>query len=328
MRKYFVFLIFLATVAFAGVLLSAWYFSHIGPPSQESEEVRFVITKGSSATKIAEDLKEAGLIKSALAFKVYTQLNDEAGKIPPGEFSVPKNLAIKELLLYLRKGPEELWVTIPEGLRREEVVERVISQLMLSASDAAIFRQEFMALTKTEEGYLFPDTYLFPKEVVASQVVNLLLSTFDKKFSYEDGGELSREEAVVLASILERETLTDSERPIVAGVLLNRISNGWPLQADATAQYALGTIRCAGKIDCDWWVPPTRADLEISSPFNTYVINGLPPAPISNPGLSSLNAAANPKQTDFMFYIHDKEGKIHFAESLEEHNQNVEKYLR
>lgn len=304
----------------------AWYFSQTAPPSTSREEKRFVITKGSSATKIAKDLEEAGLIKSALAFKVYTQLNGISGNIPPGEFSIPQNLNIEQLISHLRKGPTELWVTIPEGLRREEIVEKVIEQLEIK--DAAAFRQEFLSLTEGDEGYLFPDTYLFPKEATAERVVNLLKSTFNAKFTYAGKGVLSREEAVILASIIERETITDEERPIVAGVLLNRMDQGWPLQADATAQYALGTARCRGKVDCDWWVPPLRANLEVNSPYNTYVINGLPPAPISNPGLSSLNAAANPAETDYMFYIHDRNGKIHFAQTLEQHNQNVQKYLR
>lgn len=328
MRKYLVFIIFILLVVVGGLFSAFWYFSQTAAPSSSSNEVRFVITKGSSATKIASDLEEAGLIKSALAFKVYTQINGISGSIPPGEFSIPQNLNIEDLIVHLRKGPTELWVTIPEGLRREEIVERVIAQLDIPSTDEPIFRQQFLALTEDLEGYLFPDTYLFPKEANAERVVNLLRSTFNTKFTYKGDGELTQDEAVVLASIIERETITDEERPIVAGVLLNRMREGWPLQADATAQYALGTIRCRGKIECDWWVPPLRADLEVNSPYNTYVINGLPPAPISNPGISSLNAAANPESTDYMFYIHDRDGNIHFAETLDQHNANVQRYLR
>ena len=328
MRKYLVFILFVVAAVAAALVSIFWYFSATAAPSSRTDEVRFVITKGSSATKIAADLEEAGLIKSALAFKVYTQLNDEAGSIPPGEFSVPQNLSIEELIAHLREGPTELWVSIPEGLRREEIAERVISQLNMSGADAIAFREEFLALTRDEEGYLYPDTYLFPKDASAQVVVDRLTSTFDTKFTYDGSGVLTREEAVILASIIERETITAEERPMVAGILLNRISEDWPLQADATAQYALGTSRCGRKIGCDWWVPPTRDDLQINSPYNTYVVQGLPPGPISNPGISSLNAAANPTPNDYMFYIHDTDQIIRYAETLDEHNANVQRYLR
>lgn len=328
MRKYLVFLIFLGIVITGVVVGFVWYKGATSAPSNTRDEMRFVISKGSSAAKIGEDLEKAGLIKSALAFKFYTQLNGEAGRIPPGEFLVPKNLNLEELISYLKKGPKEIWVTIPEGLRREQIAERVADQLNLAPEENEAFRTDFLDLTKNAEGTLFPDTYLFPKDATAKMVVDKLTSTFNARFSYNGDGVLRRNEALVLASIIERETLTDAERPIVAGVLINRMNMGWPLQADATAQYAHGSVRCGGKTSCDWWLPPTRADLEINSPYNTYVIKGLPPSPISNPGISSLNAAANPESTDYMFYIHDRDGNIHFAETLAEHNANVQRYLR
>ena len=133
---------------------------------------------------------------------------------------------------------------------------------------------------------------------------------------------LNLNEAVTLASIIERETLTSEERPIVAGIYFNRLNNDWPLQADATVQYAIGTNR-------NWWPKNlTRADIEINSPYNTYKSQGLPIAPIASPGIVSLSAVVYPEDTDYMYYIHDSEGKIHYAETLSEHNANVAKYLR
>ncbi len=135
-------------------------------------------------------------------------------------------------------------------------------------------------------------------------------------------------QAVILASLIEREAISDEERPYIAGILLNRIEIGMPLQVDATVQYAIGSKRCVSKIDCDWWQTPTRADLEIVSPFNTYTFTGLPQAPIANPGIMSLRAALEPVDSDYLYYIHDPEGRIHYAETLEEHNSNVAQYLR
>lgn len=309
-------------IALVGFLLVSlvggliWWKGITGVPGKSGDKISFLITKGSGAEKIGNNLKEAGLIKSSLAFKIYLQVHGLATKVPPGEFELAGNLTLEELVAALLKGPTELWVTVPEGLRREEVVEKFIEGLGLQGEEAIGFRKEFLAESAGMEGYLFPDTYLFPKDVNASRVVSVLRSTFDKKFPD------SSERVVILASILERETLTAKERPVVAGILMNRLNNDWPLQADATIQYALGEPG-------EWWPRPlTRADLETNSPYNTYKFIGLPPGPISNPGLTSLDAAANPEETDYWYYIHDNDGVIHYAETLEEHNQNVQKYLR
>src|SRR5581483_2493272 len=119
------------------------------------------------------------------------------------------------------------------------------------------------------------------------------------------------------ASIIERETKSEEERPIVAGILLKRINAGWPLQADATIQYALGN-----------WDPVNADDLKIQSPYNTYLNTGLPPTPICNPGLSSINAAKNPTQSNYWYYLHDKDGQIHYATTIDEQNANIAKYLQ
>jgi UPF0755 protein len=134
------------------------------------------------------------------------------------------------------------------------------------------------------------------------------------------GSNLSFADSVILASILERETKTDAERPVVAGILINRLNLGMPLQVDATVQYAVGTSK-------DWWPILTLEDLKVNSLYNTYKYAGLPPGPIANPGLSSLKAAFNPAQTDYLYYIHDPTGQIHYAKTLAEQNANIAKYL-
>jgi len=333
MRKYLVFIIFLLVLVIAALGGIFWYFSQTAAPSANSEEKRFVITKGSSATKIANDLEEAGLVKSALAFKVYTQINGISDSIPPGQFLIPQNLNTEELIGLLREGPTELWVTIPEGVRREQIPAIFAKALELSSFENEKFNAEFLEASVEFEGYLYPDTYLFPPEVSAAQVVSLLRNTFNKKFapSKEElvGIGLTLNEVVTLASILERETLTPEERPVVAGIYFNRLSVGWPLQADATVQYALGTNRCRGQIECAWWQPPTRDEIDnLISPFNTYKNTGIPPSPISNPGLTSLRAIISPEETEYWYYIHDADGVIHYAKTLEEHNANISRYLR
>jgi UPF0755 protein len=304
-----------------GVGAIVWYQSQIQAPTTSSGNVRFVIAKGSSASKIANDLASEGIIKSALAFRIYTQVGGLSDKIFAGEFSLPKNLTVPQLVEKLRQGPSELWVTIPEGLRREEVAQTVAKSLNKDQE----FINQFLALTVEDEGYLFPDTYLFPKDVTVEAVVSKLKNTFESKVDFP-----ITPDQVNLASILERETKNAStEGPVVAGILLKRISAGWPIQADATVQYALASAKCKDQsAKCDWWSVPTRADYEFKSPYNTYLIQGFPPTPIASPGLAALKAAANPEDSQYWYYIHGNDGKIYFAKTLEEHNQNVERYIK
>ena len=282
------------------------------PVSNDAKSVDFLIPKGSSVSIIGKNLEKAGLIKNAIVFKFYVQLTNSTNKIQAGEFQLASSFTLSEILDKLKKGPSEIWVTIPEGYRREEIATKFTTTL---AKDEE-FTKEFLSLTKDKEGYLFPDTYLFPKTATATQIVNKLTSTFNKKISDVTYMQISYKQ-VIMASMLERETFADSEKPIVAGILYKRIKNDWPLQVDATLQYIKGD-----------WKPVYSIDKELKSPFNTYKNLGLPPSPISNPGLSSIEAAISPEESDYWYYIHDNDAKIHFAKTLEEHNANIAKYLR
>lgn len=289
------------------------------PISNESKTVDFMINKGASVSQIGNNLQKAGLIKNGVVFKFYIQLTNSQNKIQAGEFQLSPNLSLTEIVEKLKKGPTELWVTIPEGTRREEIAIKFATALNKDQK----FIEDFMDLTDGKEGYLFPDTYLFPKAATVTQIVNKLESTFDAKAK-----DATREQ-IIMASLLERETFADSEKPIVAGILFKRLNNDWPLQVDATLQYAKDsakykTVSSANK----YWEPIYSNDKEINSAFNTYKNLGLPPAPISNPGLSTIEAAINPEESDYWYYIHDNSGKIHFARDLSEHNANIDKYLR
>lgn len=315
----------------AGVFV--WWKNITGPVSTNAATVDFLVVRGRSATQIGNALHEAGLIKSGLAFKFYVQITGKSDAIQAGEFRLSPSYSLERTVETLSGPPLELWVTVPEGLRREEVAERFIQGLEKSGSDVDIFREEFFTASEESEGYLFPDTYLFPRDAKAANVVTAMKNTFDQRLS-ELGGigrsNLSLEEVVTLASIIERETKTDAERSVVAGILMNRHNIGMGLQADATVQYAIANVKCQNSnVKCkDWWVQPTLEDLKTDSPYNTYKYQGLPPGPIANAGLSSLEAAINPKETNYLYYIHDSEGRIHYAETLEAHNANVAKYLR
>lgn len=295
-----------------------WFYSNTKAPSNDSKFSDFLITKGTSAMQVGNNLYKAGLIKSPLAYKIYIQFTGKSGKIPAGEFRIASNMNLFQVVESLLKGPIELWVTVPEGLRREEIAAKFTAGLDRDQT----FTDEFLVASKGKEGTLFPDTYLFPKDASASAIVAKMTSTFKSKTASLDssGSPLSFQEKLILASIIERETKTDEERPIVAGVLMNRLNIGMALQVDAAVQYAVGTPK-------NWWPILTRDDLTSVSKFNTYKYAGLPPSPIANPGISSIKAAYAPKDSDYWYYIHDPKGLIHYAKTLSEHNANVSKYL-
>ncbi len=310
-------LLFLALVVFAGFYLVKDSFS---PVSNNTNEIQVLVAKGSSTTQIGKTLEEKGIIKSSLAFKFYVQLTNSQNKIQAGEFEISPSLSLVEVVNMLKKGPKEIFVTIPEGTRREEVALKFAKALNKDQK----FVQDFINLTEEKEGYLFPDTYLFSKTATATNIVNKMTTTFEAKV-----GKNITTNQVVMASLLERETLGDYEKPIVAGILYKRIEEGWPLQVDATLQYAKDSATCINKIEnCKYWEPIYIADKEIDSKFNTYKYLGLPPSPISNAGLNSLLASQNPESSEYWYYIHDNNGQIHYARTLEEHNSNIAKYLR
>lgn len=322
-KKFIVVLIIiflLVAVTAAGAFL--WWRSQLSAPSTSRETASVLVTKGATAGQIAKKLAEAGVIKNEFAFRLYTKLNNKAANLPVGEFEVPKNLSVSDVIAFMMKGPQELWVTIPEGLRREEYPDRFIEVLNLTGSAATAFREEFLEASEDKEGYLFPETYLVPKEVTAARVVSLLTNTFEKKFPNSTARE------VILASLIEREAKTDKERPMIAGILENRIAIDMPLQIDATVQYARASALCRGATCADWWPTIYLEDYKLDHPYNTYTIPGLPPAPISNPGLTSLEAAKNPADNNYLFYIHDRDAQVHYAETFDEHNANIAKYLR
>ncbi len=321
-------------VAIGGFL---WFQSQMKPVSSDATVSDFVITKGKTAEQVGQELYEKGFIRSPLAFKMYVQFTNKTQKIQAGQFRLSHSASLTQIIDALSKGPVELWVTIPEGLRREEVSEKVIAALQMEGYQAQIFRDEFASQTEDLEGYLFPDTYLFAREATAVKVVAAMKGTFDKrmtpemkKYAMDRGYTLNQ--IVTLASILERETKNKDpeERPTVSGIFYNRMKAGMPLQADATIQYAKASAQCLTPntfATCTWWPTVYRDDYTFKSPYNTYANTGIPPAPIANPGLSALKAALYPKQNDYLYYIHDKTGQVYYARTLFEHNQNVQTYL-
>lgn len=306
------------------VLLGFYFYwnSLLSPVSRGGETV-FIIEKGESSSSIAKRLEDKGLIRNAFAFQVMLRLSGVGRQIQAGRFQLNSSMSSKEIAIALTHGFLDQKVTLLEGWRVEEMAE-----YLEATTGGRIKANEF--LTYAREGYMFPDTYLVAASTTAQEMAERMIGTFDQKVDDTFKKQLKAqgltvEEAVILASLVEREAASKDDRPIVAGILLQRLRAGHPLEVDATVQYIIGK-RPNSK---QWWTKEITADdLQIDSPYNTRKYAGLPPGPISNPGLDVLRAVINPKKTNYWYYLTDKRGVMHYAVTLDEHNENVAKYLR
>lgn len=294
----------------------------VSPASQEIE--RFVIAKGSSGRAVAEKLAQTGLIKDPLIFRYYLQIQGYTSQIKPGSYELSASMSAAEIADTLTKGTQDIWVTLLEGWRAEEMAAYLEKQ-ELQAFDA----DEFLQLAASSEGKLYPDTYLVPKDITAQTMHRLLLNTFEVRVNQGLSDEIeassrSFSDVLIMASLIEREARDYEQMRHVSGILWNRIRIGMPLQVDATLQYAKGYNPSTQA----WWSTPLAADKTIQSPFNTYLNAGLPPRPIANPSLLAIQAALDPLPVNDLFYLHASDGKMYYAETNEGHNANVSRYLR
>lgn len=303
------------------ILFFLWWNQAIKPanPTDKTPFI-FTINRGDDARGIAERLKKQGLIRSSVAFFLLARFGGIADNIQAGEFRLNPSMDLSTLANALTHGTTDVWITIPEGWRNEEIALKL-------AKEFNIPEKEFLKYAK--EGYMFPDTYLMPKDATAEKVANIMLDNFNKKITQETYEKarlsgLSKEDLIIIASLVEREAKFDSDRPLVVSVIINRLRIGMKLDIDATIQYALG-YQTKEK---NWWKKElTGEDLEVESPYNTYKNPGLPPTPICNPGLSVISSVVEAPKTNYIYYLSDKSGKIHFAETIEEHKVNIQKYL-
>ena len=321
-RKNLLLLIFLLTS-----LSSVCIFLSRPVNKDSTKKIEFVIEPGESLDQIVYKLHEKELIRSSVIAKINILSKGISRKIQAGYFYFSQSQNLSEITNGLtHSSSKQIWITIPEGLRREEIANLIDEEFSNLGEENHFSPQEFIYLTKEEEGQLFPDTYAFDIKITTGEIVNILNQEFQSKTeSIEFPTE--RDDLIILASILERETQKVEEMPIIAGILIKRLNANWPLQIDATVQYALSSEECT-QPDCEWWPSNLNwGDLQINSPYNTYRNQGLPPAPICNPGLQSLKAVINPEQSDYWFYLHGSDQIVHFAETLQEHQENICLYL-
>ncbi|NLI09485.1 MAG: endolytic transglycosylase MltG [Elusimicrobia bacterium] len=301
------FLIFLTFALFV-----LFYFFYRG------EKIKFSIDEGQTASKIAENLKKEKIILSSFWFKALVKISGSSKKIMPGEYELNKYTPHELVLWKITHSIyiSDMKITIPEGWRSEQIAER------LKASGVIKNEKEFLKIVKEEklEGYLFPSTYHFKKNMREREVINILKSEFDNNIKpIFDAAKLPQGmdsyKALIVASIVEREAVIDTERPLIAAVYLNRVKKGMPLEADPTVQYALGY----------WKKNLSYADLKFPSPYNTYYVSGLPPGPICNPGVKSAKAVAEPADIDALYFVADRKGRHVFNNNFEEHKKAIKR---
>ncbi len=319
-------------IAALSILTAYLYFQFQGPQKTKERE-RFVIKLNTSEEQIIDDLQQKGFLKSKKIFGLILDFKKLRGKIDPGAYLISKSMNAYELAGTLVYGPFQKWVTIPPGKRKEQAA--FILQKTLSWP----FSLTRSFINQASEGYLYPDTYLINTDADPGQIIQKLTNIFNEKFDAKLQQDLlsqniRNDTAIVIASLIERESGSLEDKPIIAGIILNRLNKKMRLEIDATVQYAiaLGELDDTGLQtleDFNFW-PKLGAGVvkTIDSPYNTYRTAALPPGPICTPSLDSIKAVANPAQTDALYYLHSADKQIHTAKTYKEHRENIAKYLQ
>jgi UPF0755 protein len=303
-------------ILIAGIIFILYQFS---APQRGAEEERIVVNQTTTEAELIPKLKEQDYIRSEWAFNFVLKRKGWQGKIQPGGYIVSKSMNAWELADTLVNKPYQKWVVIPEGLRKEEVAEKLQKTLGWTENTKADF------LINGREGYLFPDTYLFNLDYTGEEAAKRMASQFNEKtvelFKEAKENNIRNDTLIVLASLVQREAANEKEMPLISGVIWNRWLKDMKFEIDVTVQYALGKPG-------NWWPIIKPEDYKFDSPYSTYLYKGRPPAPICNPGLAAINAVIHSEETEYLYYLHDSEGQIHLAETYEKHLENIEKYLK
>ena len=319
--KKFILFSFLAILIMGGVsgfYFTRYYLNHEGAP------VTVEIPQGATPKQIAEILKSKGVIKSTLVFRAWVKMSDADKLLRSGTFDLNKEISSIKAIWHLvnDSGTPVYKVTILEGWRLEEIAEELLKQGILTEKET--FLNEAKRIKA--EGFLFPSTYKMPKNMPPLDVLKVMYQEYEKNIlpvinAPENKTNLSEQEIVTLASIVEREAVYNDERPKIAAVYLNRLKIGKRLEADPTVQYALGYNEQEQR---HWKKGLTYADLKFDSPYNTYRYAGLPPAPIASPGLNSVKAVLNPTP-DFeaLYFVADNTGRHVFSTTYHQHLQTI-----
>lgn len=327
----------LVKVSSLGVLLLAFYFLLDAflflslPVNFERKERKVSIPKGSTFKQIVRILEEEELLRSPTRFFLMASILGAPGRVKAGEYHLSTSMLPQEILHKLVQGDVIKYrITIPEGYNVRQSAAYLEEKGIINSREEFLelaFSAEFVASLGIEgesmEGYLFPDTYFFSRGVAPEEVVKSMVRNFKELYKSDFSQRaaelgLTDREVIILASIIEKETGLCEERPLISAVFHNRLKRGIPLCSDPTVIYGIedfdGNLR--------------KEDLKMRTPYNTYVIQGLPPGPISNPGRSSILAALYPASVKYLYFVSRNDGSHHFSISFKEHNEAVRRYQK
>jgi UPF0755 protein len=324
----------IATVLATGVIVGAaatWFRNAVYVDRElPAHETDVVIPSGASFGQVVGVLQRDGVLQHALAFRILARLRHVENDVKAGEYRFPAHETSDDVLGRLVRGEQfAIWVTIPEGYTAREIAHALAAR---SLGDAAAYEHLFLhdggiALDGTRtanlEGELFPSTYLLPTDASPKRITSVLVDQFRHELPGDAAARAAAlhrtvPEIVTIASLIEREGKVDEDRPLIASVIYNRLRLGMPLEVDASIEYVFPEHHDV----------ITKRDLQIDSPYNTYLHTGLPPTPIANPGKASLDAAFHPASTGYLYYVAKPDGHSVFAKTLQEHNANVDRYLK
>ena len=300
------------------VFLIGLLFVEMRPPADYPIGLIYPVEKGSGLNRLSTDLSDKKIIKSPFLFKAFSVILRGTKGIVAGDYVLDKPDNVFNLARRFTNGDyhlAQIKVTLPEGLSAAEMAPIISSKL------SKITEQDFLDKAKNLEGYLFPDTYIFQTNTGVYTVIEAMQANFKKKIGtianqIKVSGR-TQSDIIKMASIVEEEGRTTETRKIVAGILWKRLDLRMPLQVDSTFKYINGKTTAT----------LNTVDLKIDSPYNTYLYKGLPPTPICNPGLDSIMAVLNPTKTDYLYFLTDKNGVMHYAKTFQEHVANKQKYL-
>lgn len=324
------------SLCFGAFQIGKTLMAHKKPSSTTGETVAVTIPEGASTQKIGEILKEKGLIQNVLFFRLKSKINGFDGTYHQGDYQIDAALSDGEIMKVLQTGVvlEGLKLVVPEGYTVMKIAQRLEEMGMFSAEsfvkevNEGVFDYDFLKdlpqRTYRLEGYLFPDTYYLKEGITPHEVIEKMLSRFSEVYQETTIQEKLKEsthsfdELITIASMIEAEIRVPEERKTAAGVINNRLKEGMPLQLDATVLYAMGIVK----------EDVLYADLKIDSPYNTYQVKGLPLGPIGNPGKASIEAALDPEENNYLYYVLEAKGKFNhvYTQTYEEFLAAKEKY--
>ena len=321
MKQLRTFIISFCVVAGISVFLGWKYFG----PVRTTPVTTFVVPQGATSFDVPRELYAAHLIRNESVFRWLYGVLVAGHTTSAGGYRLDGTMTALGVIRKLLETPDFIWVTVREGLRKEQIGILLHDKLGWSKAQELQWNNVYNDSDEYREGVYFPDTYLLPRDETASQIAKRFIDHFNEKFapfaSQFAASDVKWTTGIKIASLIQREAGGSADMPIIAGVIWNRLNKGMALQIDATLQYIKGNA-------ADGWWPVIRgSDTSLESPYNTYLHKGLPTGPIASSGLAAIAAAANPATTDCLYYLHDHDRQIHCAVTYAEHLLNIKKYL-